>query len=275
MKLFKQESQRRIHSEIGVLRHLNPGPNIIQLIDVVQGEEGNNIGIVLEYVNNTDFRSLYPRFSDLDIRYYTRELLKALEFAHSQGVMHRDIRPHNVVIGHDSRKLRLVGWSSAEFYQPNEEYDVCVGVFKPPELLLSYEKYDYSIDMWNFGSMLASMVFRKEPFFHGNSILDQLDKICQVLGTDPFYRFARQYDIDLDQEYTEALGDQPRQEWTNFENPDNRRLVTAEAIGLIDLLLRFDPGERLTAAQALEHAYYEVFDETVEEYDAAQTDTMS
>ncbi|KAF4968669.1 hypothetical protein FSARC_3955 [Fusarium sarcochroum] len=260
MKLFKQESQRRIHSEIEVLRHLDGGTSIIKLIDAVQGEEGNNIGLVLEYVNNTDFRSLYPRFNDLDVRYYTRELLKALDFAHSQGVMHRDLRPHNVVIDHDRRKLRLIGWSSAKFYHPGEDYDTCVGVFKAPELLLSYGKYDYSLDMWNFGSMLASMVFRKEPFFHGTSILGQLVKMCQVLGTDRFYCFASQWNIDLDQEYTEELGSRPSRPWATFVNADNQRLVTDEALDLIDQLLRFDPGERLTAAEAIEHTYYEVLE---------------
>jgi casein kinase II subunit alpha len=44
---------------------------------------------VFEYVNNTDFKVLYPTLSDLDIRYYLLELLKALDFSHSRGIMHR------------------------------------------------------------------------------------------------------------------------------------------------------------------------------------------
>lgn len=67
--------------------------------------QGADIGVILEHVDNTDFRTLYPQLSDMDIRYYTRELLQALEFAHGQGIMHRDIRPHNVVIDHQNRKV--------------------------------------------------------------------------------------------------------------------------------------------------------------------------
>lgn len=61
--------------------------------------------LIFEYVNNTDFRSLYPKFNDIDVRYYILELLKALDFCHSKGIMHRDVKPHNVMIDHENRKV--------------------------------------------------------------------------------------------------------------------------------------------------------------------------
>lgn len=61
--------------------------------------------LIFEYVNNTDFRSLYPKFQDYDVRYYIYELLKALDFCHSKGIMHRDVKPHNVMIDHEKRKV--------------------------------------------------------------------------------------------------------------------------------------------------------------------------
>ena len=65
--------------------------------------------MIFEYVNNTDFRSLYPKFQDYDVRYYIFELLKALDFCHSKGIMHRDVKPHNVMIDHEKRKVCLDG----------------------------------------------------------------------------------------------------------------------------------------------------------------------
>lgn len=62
--------------------------------------------LIFEYVNNIDFRSLYPKFNDLDVRFYIHELLKALDFCHSKGIMHRDVKPHNVMIDHENRKVR-------------------------------------------------------------------------------------------------------------------------------------------------------------------------
>jgi casein kinase II subunit alpha len=63
--------------------------------------------IIFEYVNNVDFKVLYPKFTDFDVRFYINELLKALDFCHSRGIMHRDVKPHNVMIDHEKRQVSL------------------------------------------------------------------------------------------------------------------------------------------------------------------------
>lgn len=154
--------------------------------------------------------------------------------------MHRDVKPHNVMIDHEKRKvsspkrhrawklplfvfvysdfflfahlllpqLRLIDWGLAEFYHPYTEYNVRVAsrYFKGPELLVDFQEYDYSLDMWSLGCMFASMIFRKEPFFHGHDNYDQLVKICKVLGTDELYAYLEKYDIELDPQYDDILG---------------------------------------------------------------------
>ena len=72
--------------------------------------------------------------------------------------------------------------------------------FKGPELLVDYQQYDYSLDMWSLGCMLAAILFRKEPFFYGHDNANQLVKIAAVLGTDELESYLQKYEIVLDPE---------------------------------------------------------------------------
>jgi len=258
IKVLKPVKKKKIKREIKILQNLSGGPNIVGLLDVVRDSQSKTPSLIFEYVNNTDFRSLYPKFADIDVRYYIFELLKALDFCHSKGIMHRDVKPHNVMIDHEKRKLRLIDWGLAEFYHAGTEYNVRVAsrYFKGPELLVDYQEYDYSLDMWSLGAMFASMIFRKEPFFHGNSNSDQLVKIAKVLGTEDLFDYLDKYDIELDAQYDDILGRFPKKNWHSFVNADNQRFVSNDAIDFLDNLLKYDHQERLTAKEAMGHAYF-------------------
>lgn len=107
IKVLKPVKKKKIKREIKILQNLAGGPNVVALLDVVRDSQSKTPSLVFEYVNNTDFRTLYPRFSDYDVRFYVFELLKALDFCHSKGIMHRDVKPHNVMIDHEKRKVGL------------------------------------------------------------------------------------------------------------------------------------------------------------------------
>jgi len=258
IKILKPVKKMKIKREIKILQNLMGGINVIQLLDVVRDSQSKTPSLVFEHVNNTDFKVLYPTLTDYDIRYYIFELLKALDFCHSKGIMHRDVKPHNVMIDHQQRKLRLIDWGLAEFYHPGREYNVRVAsrYFKGPELLVDLRDYDYSLDMWSLGCMFAGMIFRKEPFFQGHDNYDQLVKIAKVLGTDELFAYLDTYCLELDSHFDGVLGRHTRKPWHKFVTSENQHLVTPEAIDFLDNLLRFDHQERLTAAEAQQHAYF-------------------
>ena len=108
IKVLKPVKKKKIKREIKILQNLSGGPNIVALLDVVRDSQSKTPSLVFENVNNTDFRTLYPRFVDYDVRFYINELLKALDFCHSKGIMHRDVKPHNVMIDHEKRKVRHI-----------------------------------------------------------------------------------------------------------------------------------------------------------------------
>lgn len=257
VKILKPVKKKKIQREIKILENLRGGTNIINLLAVVKDPVLRTPAIVFEHVNNADLK-IFQTFADYDIRYYTFETLKALDFCHSMGIIHRDVKPHNIMIDHQARKLRLIDWGLAEFYHPCQEYNVRVAsrYFKGPELLLDYQMYDYSLDMWSLGCMFASMIFRKEPFFHGHDNYDQLVRIAKVLGTEELFDYINKYQIDLDPRFNGILGRHSRKRWERFIHSENQHLVNPEAIDYLDKLLRYDHQDRLTAREAMEHPYF-------------------
>jgi len=162
------------------------------------------------------------------------------------------------MIDHEKRKLRLIDWGSAEFYHPGTEYSVRVAshCFRGPELLVDYQMYDYSLDMWSLGCIFASMIFRRDPFFHGHDNYDHLVKIAKVLGTDEFYIYLEKYDIELDPYFDDVLFRYQRRPWSRFITSENQRYASNEAVDFLDRLLRYDHQERLTAKESMDHPYF-------------------
>ncbi|KAL6888123.1 hypothetical protein ACP4OV_009149 [Aristida adscensionis] len=255
IKILKTLKEKKIKRVIKILQNLCGDPNIVKLLDIVRDQHSKTPSLIFEYVNNTDFKVLYPTLTDYDIRYYIYELLKALDYCHSRGIMHRDVKPHNVMIDQELRKLRLIDWGLAEFHHPaGKEYNVHVAsrYFKGPELLVDSQDYDYSLDMWSLGCMFAGMIFRKAPFFYGHGNHDQLVKIAKVLGTDALSAYLNKHRIELDPQLEALVGRHSRTPWSKFINADNQHLVSSEALDFFDKLLRYDHQDVLTAWEAMD-----------------------
>lgn len=260
IKVLKPVKMKKIYREVKILKNLTGGPNVIGMFDIVRDEQSKIPALIFEQVNNVDFRVLYPKFTVSDIQYYFTQLLIALDYSHSMGIMHRDVKPQNIMIDPINKKLRLIDWGLAEFYHKGMDYNVRVASrhHKGPELLINLQQYDYSLDLWSVGCMIAGIIFKRDPFFRGESNNDQLVQIAKVLGTENLMKYVKKYGLKLSSDYDDILGNYPRKPWRLFIHNESKHLISEEIIDLVDKLLTYDHQLRPTAKEAMAHPFFKL-----------------
>lgn len=259
LKVMKPVRPTKYNREAKILMNLKDGPNIVKLLKVVEHPETSQLTFVFEYVS-TDFnRLLGDNFSEIDAKFCLFQVMRALHYAHSNGIMHRDIKPQNIMYDRRTGNLRLIDWGLAEFYHPKQRYNIHVASrhFKAIELLVDYQCYDYSVDIWGFGVTMAGIIFKRMPFFKGNDDFDMVAKITNVLGTDLFTQYLKKYQIDLPPEMEKMITKSKGRDWKSFVNKSCAQLATDDAIDLISKCIRYDHTERITAEEALKHPYFD------------------
>ena len=263
LKVMKPVRAQKYNREAKVLLNLKGGTNICTLKEIIQtvghNQDAKRYIFVFEFVEAVEWNVLYPNFSDIDARIYLFQLLRALQFAHSRGIMHRDVKPQNIMYDPSTKKLRLIDWGLAEFYQPKSHYNIHVASkhFKPIELLVDYQCYDYSLDIWGFGVTMCGIIFGKTPFFRGSDDFDMAAKIVGLLGRTDFDAYIKKYGIQLPDPLVRALPKTPqRKDLHTLVSRSAKSLANDDAIDLIDKCLRYDHMERITAEEALAHPYF-------------------
>jgi casein kinase II subunit alpha len=207
IKILKPVKEEKIYREIKILQTLYGGPNIIKFCDLVKESVSKTPCFIYEYMNHEETKKLSPGLSDLDIRIYLYKILEALEFSHSHGIMHRDVKPLNIVINPENKELRLIDWGLADYYIPNKEYNVRVAsrYYKGPELLVDDKLYHYSLDIWSLGCTMAGMIFKVDTFFKGSDNFDQLIRIMKVLGEDALHDYVHRYGLKIPKEVKKLM----------------------------------------------------------------------
>ena len=99
-------------------------------------------------------------YSIHEIKHIIRQLLHAIDIVHQNGLVHRDIKPGNVIIEKRNSNVRLIDFGLAEFYFPGKEYNLRIATrpFKPIEVLIHHKKYFQSFDIWGLGNILGCLV---------------------------------------------------------------------------------------------------------------------
>lgn len=106
--------------------------------------------------------------------------------------------------------------------------------------MIHYKTYDYAVDVWSVGCILASMTFKKHPFFGGKNNDDQLLEIVKFLGSEGLMEYIRKYDIKVSEELLEDLRGYEKQEWRSLVNEENSIFVDDKLVELLEKIFVYD-----------------------------------
>jgi len=170
--------------EISMLRELSKCNYIVKLLDTML--EGHRIYLVLEYLDLDLAQYLQINGAPCgSIKIFMWQLLKGLVFAHERRVVHRDLKPHNVLLERHTGRLKIADLGLARTFTPPAKpytHEVVTLLYRPPEILLGSTCYSSYVDMWSLGCIFAEMALGS-PLFQGDSEIGQLYQIFKVLGT--------------------------------------------------------------------------------------------
>lgn len=236
--------------EISVLKTLNH-PNIVKLLDVEHGE--NRLYLAFEFVEQ-DLKKFMDKhrkkvFKPQFVQKIAYQLLSGIDYCHSHGVIHRDLKPGNILIDkHGNLKIADFGLARA-FAIPIKAYthEVITLWYRAPEILMGDKFYSLGVDIWSIGCIFTELA-RKRPLWPGDSEIDMLYRIFRLLGTPTEAVWPG---ISKLPDYNPEFPSWPRQKLTKSCGP-----LEPKAVALLGAMMEYDPARRITARKALAHPYF-------------------
>jgi protein kinase len=236
--------------EVKSLRKLNH-VNVVKLKEVIR--ENDELFFVFEFMESNLYQACKERdkaFPEAKIRNIIFQVLSGLAYMHKHGFFHRDLKPENLLISKDSVKLADFGLAREIRSRPPYTEYVSTRWYRAPEVLLRAKNYNSPTDIWAIGAIMAELYLMR-PLFPGSSEPDQIFKICSVLGTPSQQAWPDGVRLAAAMNF----------KFPNFVATPLSALIpnaSQEALELMTEMMRYDPQKRPTAAQCLQHPYFQV-----------------
>jgi cyclin-dependent kinase 1 len=228
------------------LRH----PRIVELHDVVMS--GKYIQLAFDYTERTLHDEICRHKSSggvptLSVKKYIYQILQGVAFCHARGVMHRDLKPQNIMLeSHGCVKLSSFSISRTFTDIRTYTHEVVTLWYRCPEILLGCVHYSTAIDLWSIGCILAELS-GDEPLLAGTCEIEQLLLIFQLLGTPTAEEWPGVTQL---RDYNPIF---PR--WPPKDLSAVLRRLDGEGLSLLSRTLAYDPARRISAAEAMDMPY--------------------
>ncbi|KAH8329201.1 hypothetical protein KR074_005593 [Drosophila pseudoananassae] len=244
-------------------------PNIVKLKEVIR--ENDTLYFVFEYMKENLYQMIKDRDTHLpepELKSILFQVLTGLAFMHRHGFFHRDLKPENLLCsGPDLIKIADFGLAREIRSRPPFTDYVSTRWYRAPEVLLHSTNYGSTIDLWAMGCIMAEL-YTFRPLFPGSSEVDQLFKICSVLGTPEKVRPKTDFHSRNSINCLPFQSDWPDgyrlASMIHFRYPDCIKVPLSSVVSrcsqngldLLEDMLAYDPEKRPTAQQSLKYPYF-------------------
>jgi len=244
--------------EVSILRALD-SPYIVSLLDVEHTESRGGkplLYLVFEYIDH-DLKqfmvSKYGKGNPLPLdtaKRFCLQILLGLRHCHANSIMHRDLKPQNLLVTKDASLIKLADFGLGRVYSvplPKYTHEVVTLWYRAPEILLGTKIYTTALDVWSVGCILAEMVSGRS-IFCGESEIEQLFAIFRVMGTPTAETWPKVSDL---------------RDWHEFPQWRPKPLIEllpslgADGCDLLESMLALDPAKRISATEAIKHAWFD------------------
>lgn len=259
IKIQKEYTEGMAPDAVRELKHLQElqHPNIISLLSVFSSKD-QNLNLVLEFLPLGDLEELirdidHVHYGAADIKAWMGMLTRAVWFCHESFVLHRDIKPNNLLIAADG-EVKLADFGLARgFADPHQNMtaNVITRWYRPPELLFGARHYSGAVDVWSVGTVFAELVLRA-PYLPGNGELEMVKLICEAVGTPTEENWPGVSKLPSYAVPDESVNPIRGKDYYNM------RFGTVGNQG-VDLLMKtlvLNPKERITAKEMLQHPWW-------------------
>ncbi len=223
--------------------------NIVTLNELIL--QKNELNMIFEFIgqNLFEYAKNMNEIPEYKIRNISFQILQGLAYMHKNNFFHRDMKPENILISGDQVKLADFGLARDINSEPPFTDYVATRWYRSPEVILNSKVYSSPIDIFALGAIIAEL-YTGVPLFPGKEASDQMNKICEVLGTPNQSDWNEGYDLanQIHFKFPQFRG-------KKLKNVINR--ASDNAINLLEMMLCFNPSKRPSAVKCLQHPFFQ------------------